>query len=558
MVKRKKDILSNLFNESDSYSSLESIDRLLQEGMDLTNHPIQPLYLSLKSITPAKTALALSKLSKDQRKVFLDLDLWEKDDLDLDNFSYWVRSYAACPEENLRIEFAKSSEFAVFLKGRVNIWTFDVDDPQYPDHENYFLTDDNLLLIEYDDKFDDIELIKSFINEIYSNMGVEAAYAYLFKIVSDSFLQMQETEYQHKKGRMNDVGIVDYFDALEINNCFANIAVLNNFIDKRSALTAEIDAHQKNQVLHKSALMSYREGFETILQELNKVSDSKRLDYLHFNFIRLVNGTLSLENAIKDGTVAMTRVGNISKSLIQLGASYASKMIGGDYNLFELFDFIDLYRIGNTLIRDGQKELKKGMRLCAFGEADESFLGGHLLEFVDNGLDRPTKYCPNRSRKAWIVVDCDDYYQWKEKIDMFVALAPFVKQLYQTFKVMQTNASLMDEFYLNYSVAEIDFEAILISSFANVVNGKEQDGKKLGLTLDEFKTFVTSVIGSDGKLVDCSDIFASFEKILGFDIVPNFSTYLATILSEQLEGYDYQTLAVKDYKHVGGPIILNS
>ena len=36
-----------------------------------------------------------------------------------------------------------SKAFILFLKARFNIWTFDIEDPQYPDHDYYFLTEDN-------------------------------------------------------------------------------------------------------------------------------------------------------------------------------------------------------------------------------------------------------------------------------------------------------------------------------------------------------------------------------------------------------------------------------
>ena len=48
---------------------------------------------------------------------------------------------------SLQYEFTKSEEFALFLKARFNMWTFDVEDPLYPDHDNYFLTDDQMFLI---------------------------------------------------------------------------------------------------------------------------------------------------------------------------------------------------------------------------------------------------------------------------------------------------------------------------------------------------------------------------------------------------------------------------
>ena len=103
----------------------------------------------------------------------MDIDLW-KDELNVDQFTPWLTIYAACEDEMIQYEFT-SSEFILFFKGRFNVWTFDVEDPLYPDHDNY-LTDDSLLLIEYDEDFKQVEELKLLIKNLYTQEGVEAAY----------------------------------------------------------------------------------------------------------------------------------------------------------------------------------------------------------------------------------------------------------------------------------------------------------------------------------------------------------------------------------------------
>ena len=150
--------------------------------------------------------------------------------------------------------------------------------PQYPDHDRYFLTEDNQLLFEFDEDFDCTAEVKRIILDLYSQEGgVEKAYAILFKIVSENFLSMQEEEFRFKKERLRDIGFVDYYDALDLDAPFPNIEVLNNFIKKKAKVNAEISNFGKNQLLPKSSLVSFKEKIDPLEDELNdKIKDEKR------------------------------------------------------------------------------------------------------------------------------------------------------------------------------------------------------------------------------------------------------------------------------------------
>ena len=185
----KKNLLHLLVEESKAYLGLEKIEQLIQTGNDLSNIPVQPLYMSIRNLpVEAKSAL-VPRLSKEQREAFLDIDLWTKDYLSVDDFSQWLFVYSSVPDE-FKYEFVKSPEFALFLKARFNIWTFDVEDPQYPDHDYYFLTECNQLLFEYDENCEYVDQLKDAIKMLYSEEGVEKAYSYLFKIVADQIGMM--------------------------------------------------------------------------------------------------------------------------------------------------------------------------------------------------------------------------------------------------------------------------------------------------------------------------------------------------------------------------------
>ncbi len=558
---KENDVIKQILLESKSYHSVETMESLVDSKSDLSALPIQPLYMAIKNLSPEQLAPHLNKFSKDQRIRFLDLDLWVKDSLDVDCFNFWIKTYSLSQDLSLLHEFVMGSEFTVYMKGVFNIWTFDVEDPNYPDHDDYFLTDDGLLLFEFHENYEYVDEIRLLIRSLYGELGVEKAYANLFKMVSDSFLIMQEEEYQAKNYRLAEVGLVDYMESLKMNSYFASVEVMDNYIINHKFKTPTIEGLTVGQVLHSSSLTAFK-GNDSFRLELEKVTDVKRKDFLQFNFIRLVNGTLVAENALKSGTLAMTRVGEKTCSLIELGYSYVKTKIKVEESLFGRFDFIDFYRVGHSLVGLVQKKIKKALKETSF-ENDDHFLGKNLIEFLDYSFEYPVKYvAPEGDKKTLVIKDVYTLALWNERSTSLISILPFAEKLFKVFGELQSSSKLQDHFYLNYNVEEIDFIAILLSSYANfsLGNYQKEESTKMGLTITEFKAFVVDLLDKNGK-VDLSSLHGKkiplFIQHYGLKGIYKMEETLKGMLTEQLEGYDYSSLKDSDFKHVGGPILLD-
>ncbi len=583
--KKSMDLFKILSTEAESYRTLDQIETLVEDmgdnedkankNHDLAPLPIQPLYLALKTLSSDQIVEYLPRLSKEQRTAFLDIDLWQRDELDIDSFNYWLCAYHATESEEVMQDFVTSEQFALFLKGKFNVWTFDVEDPEYPDHDYYFLTEDNQLLVEYDEHFQYVDELKDLIRNLYSYLGVENAYSHLFKIVVDSFMSLQEEEYRLKKERLRDFGFVDYFDALDMDTPFVHFEQMHGFITRKtkdSVGVADLSDQSKNQTLHLSSLIPFRDHFNSVVEELNKVSDQKRIDFLQFNFVRLLNAEIELDSALKKGSMAMNRSGAKVKSLLTLAVNYLNSMpIKNQYmkmnetdSLFSKFDFVDLFRIGNSLFKIPKKELKKALTKYQFEGDAESFLGKNWEEFLDLSFDESVKFVSKNSKnsKADVILSFEDYEEWRYKMKTLQDLLPFAHKFHETFAALKKEGRIQDTFYLNYTVDSIDFEALFLSSFANHFLGTyaEENTSKLGLTIDEFKSFSSKIVTREGKFVLTPELYQKiqyFLKTFGLDQITGANNYLQSLLTEHLEGYDFEALDFEDFKHVGGPIILN-
>ena len=563
------DPITLLMKESEAYNNLDQIEKYVEQSNDLSALPVQPIYLALRKLPFDKVAEYLPKFSKEQREIFMDIDLWNKDEIDIEHFTYWLQAYSLVESDEVKAEFVGSEQFLVFLKSKFNIWTFDAEEPEYPDHDNYFLTDDNLLLLEFDETFQFVDEVRELIRHLYYQRGVENAYTFLFKMVSDSFLILQEEEYQLRRERMRDFGFVDYIDSLEIENPFINLDFLHNFIKNKKTSTGALDEVSKNQNLHNSSLVAFKDHFKKVIDELLRITEQKRADYLQFNFIRLINSRLEFKGSLKKGSVAMTRTGAQTKNMVLLGFNYVkSERVMGHFlnnipeeGVFALFDFTDFYKIGNSLLKFNLKDMKKALQLNKFEGDQEKFLGDYWSDFLDNTFDDPVKFQMKKEESAKAIIEIEEYEMWSYRLRTLKELLPFARKFYETFEVLKNEGRLQDSFYLNYTVDSIDFEALLLSSFANFLLGTydEKNINKLGLTLDEFKSFATKVVSSEGKFVLTPELYKkiqNFTESFGLNQVFDFNNYLQDLLKSQLEGYDYESLDLDDFKHIGGPIIL--
>lgn len=563
-----RDLLSNIIDEAASYTTLEKIESLVENMDDLSNLPVEPLYRALKSMPTDKVAEVMHKFSQEQKAAFWDLDLWVKDDLDIEHFEFWTQVYGLIKDEDLVLEFMKASSTLLYLKGRYNIWTFDLEDPMYPDHDNYFLTDDQLLLFEYDATCSDVDEVQAMIRIIYSILGVEEAYAHLFKMVADSFLEFKEEEFNFKKGRLADFGFVDYYDALAFIATFSNTSLINKFINNKIISTPTTSSVGQMQSVNPSGVMAFAQKKSDLHDELLKIEDEKRSQFLSFNFIRLINGSFTINNSFKASQLEMAKLSKMTLQYLELGLDYIKNVLNiatTDTALFELFDFTEIYKVGLSLIKIEQKKIKN-IYESSLGIADDNvFLGAILNDFYENSFDDLVSFksfgLPTASLGGKLVT-LSLYQKWQETSVTFLNLMPFIDKFYSLWESLKQEGKVDDSYYCNYSLADIDFEAIILSSlinFADVDKNKDNNSQKLAITRGQFILFMQQYFDDEGNLLDIKkleDIINQFIIAYGMQNINQIKSFLMTVVLSHLEGYEVATITDEEFKHIGGPIIL--
>ncbi len=509
--------------------------------------PLSPLYLAVKSSDIHSTLSLVKKASPEQRSALLDIDLWVKDEVSIESFLFWIQTYGELQNDqpNLVIEFCQSEQFQLFLKSKFNIYTFDIEDPQYPDHDNYFLTEDNLLLFEYDDTFAYVDEVKEMVFLLYSEMGVEKAYSFIFKTVAEDFSSYREVSYLAKKKRLEDFGFVDYYDTLKYETPLRNIGLIDSFI-----------IGCKPNKLKNEASFQEEDGYSPVVFENDKLKKAldaitcpARREFLDLSLINTLNMTLSFQQSLRKGKVATKNVNLRAMNRIRLGFDYASLKRN---NVLESLDFRDLYLIGNSLIRIEQAKLKKYNSEDYFSK---SFVGEYWYNFYESCLVDGIVSFKTLDDLSLEVIDYESYLKWCFYINEFVGFCKFFAAFYSTFEKMRNSGELINTYYINYNVEEIDFEILMLSCLANYVNGglEMQQDKKLGVTIDEYKLLLVKVMDKS-----VYSLIKEFCKSFGLSSLKLSIDYISYLIDFHLSGYSLDDVQNEKVKFLGGPLVLNT
>lgn len=275
---------------------------------------------------------SLTETSVEERSFLRKIDLFTQGKPSFDKFFSQLTLYKETPFIS---ELIESKEFALLLKGVVSFWTFDDEEPVYP--EQGFLSPDRMLAFEVHPSYE--EDFKYFIDKFYEDKGVEYAYTSLAKILFDEYTSLEEEVYQENSKDLAADGIPSYEDSLSLKASLRTMSYIDSFIKKK--LTS---SHENS--LDKNVVNELTQERETFLK-INLYEGFHKFLVLEGNFINIdVLEKLYLEK-------------------IQEGLEYAKKSIG--IPLMYL-NFQDLFLIGYSLEKIYEKNYDPFL-----GEVYESF-----------------------------------------------------------------------------------------------------------------------------------------------------------------------------------------
>ena len=523
-----------------------SLEQYLDSGKQLSAIALWPLYFIIRNGTSNEISRAMPLLSVTQREFLIDLDCWDKQDYDLESFEKWMGIFYTTQDIKLCAELVTSDNFKLYLKGKFNLYTFENEHPVYPDHDNFFITDDFSFLIEYEEKFKSVDELKYLLSNFYAQLGVEKAQLELMTIISESYFDIQEAEYNLKRDRLDDVGYVDYYEALKANQILG-MKKIEQLIKSRlthSYLSSEARIEQNNEEYEIQKTNKFESIEDQIKSELIEVEDPKILKFLPIDYIRTLNARFALNSSLKKEDKDLMTDSLETQGHISLGFDYLKdylKSQDDQRNIFEFFSFKDLALIGRSLIEHQIVLMKKVLKRFDLSHEDH-FIGDFFIIFLQDLFDMNRKIKMNGEIQT--ITTLEKYQYFKDKSDLLLDLASLMK----TFK--QELVSFKDLRYLNYTLDEIDFEALLLTRYLKFQ--LRIDSNNYGVSKEDFQNFIRNP-----NLIN-KEAIKNFIESYKLDIVDKIELYLEEILIDHFGHLMKDGINVSELKFTSGVLIKNN
>lgn len=347
---RSKQTLSDFLSGSLRIGSRTDLDAFLADpgsAEKVRNAPYQDLFLAIKAVGLADSQELLLLASSEQRRGFIDLDCWRKDSFHVASFMEWMAAYLQCgPEEAVAAARAVDPNLlALFLRNNIRIHFLETDEPipGFP----LILTPDQRFGIEVTGEAEGGTMARLLMDAIF-RMDASLGYDLIDRVRWDNQVSMEEDAYQNKRLRLEEIGFVDYYEALSIYGEAGTSAAPQ----LQGALQEEDDAHRVSSTLPALLVASLAPG-EHLWRALGAIQDTRQAELISQQLAALANRILSIHSVttgdlekVKPALEEMRDTLNLGlERLTQGRASLAASALKQQ-------DMLGLFRTGFSLLAD--------------------------------------------------------------------------------------------------------------------------------------------------------------------------------------------------------------
>ncbi len=384
---RSKRSLSDFLSGSLRIGSRTDLDEFLAEpgpAERVRSAPYQDVFLAIKAVGLADSRELLLLASSEQRRGFIDLDCWRKDSFHMASFMEWMAAYMQCgPEEAAAAARAVDPNLlALFLRNNIRIHALETDEP-FPELP-LILTPDQRFGIEVTGDAEGGPIARLLLDAIF-RLDDSLGYDLIDRVRWDNRVSMEEEAYQSKRLRLEEIGFVDYYEALSIYGEVGTTAAPQI----QRALQEEDDAHRASSTLPALLVASLAPG-EHLWRALGAIQDSRQAELISQQLAALANRILSVHSVtagdlakVKPALEEMRDTLNLGlERLTQGRASLAASALKQQ-------DMLGLFRMGFSLLADLRAQADRVMhrgRLRLQG-AQRTLLESPQAELLD-GLRR--------------------------------------------------------------------------------------------------------------------------------------------------------------------------
>ncbi len=195
-------------------------DALLSEpdAEQLIPHvPIQDLYYAIKEVGLADAQEVVALATPNQVRGFLDLDVWEKDQLDETRMNEWMAALAEAGPDKLgaAIEALDGEVVALWLQRQARVYDLTLETPPEEPEGQFYPTPDRFFLLDVLREGEQGKALEHVIDWLY-RADLDLARRVMMSARWEMSADLEEHAYRWRTGRMADLGYAEYYEALAV------------------------------------------------------------------------------------------------------------------------------------------------------------------------------------------------------------------------------------------------------------------------------------------------------------------------------------------------------
>lgn len=178
---------------------------------------VPQLYFGLKELGEHQIQALLPHITEKQWQGILDLDLWNRDRANAGKFLFWAGQIIQA-ENPVAAKIVRGTDrqlLELWLKRRIRIEEIVEDDPGPAPEGDFMETPDRSYLVHLPNNPDESLLARGLLLKLYE-LGPEETRLWIQESRYRTSIELEETAYQNRKRRIEDMGFQDYFDALDV------------------------------------------------------------------------------------------------------------------------------------------------------------------------------------------------------------------------------------------------------------------------------------------------------------------------------------------------------
>jgi hypothetical protein len=351
--------------------------------------PVETLYLALKD-SDAETALwFFQNALPEQVQGLVDIDCWEGSEFLPERFETYFKAMTLVTPPKLG-RYMRELDPEVIVRGlleNVEVRDFDPQEPPQVPEKNLLLSPDNKYALIIKGESPNVrEALRLWLDK-FSSIDLELMRRHLEACKWEQASDLEEYAYQIKKGRLEDLGFVDYHEAISLyaRGKAADLKheLLSQPLDKGSKYPPELMSLEDAEILIspeflpepvKGPMMD--EGF--LGEALKGIADPRHKSVLVMELLRTINAALAADRVLHESLARISQNVNRSRAYLELGLLYlADANASRASELLESQPLAQVHRLGWLALQDAVKaatEIRNSYGTRLFGEADESLL----------------------------------------------------------------------------------------------------------------------------------------------------------------------------------------